>query len=70
MNVAHLVGIHETGIAHHVAAVREIDGQNSAAAVPDRAAAVIVKVLIGVGRNVAAGEVLFNPFQELDVDCH
>ena len=70
MNVAHLIGIHEAGIAHHVAAVRQVDRQNGAAAVLDGAAAVIVETFVVVGRNVAAGEVLLDPFEELHVDRH
>ena len=70
VNITHLVGIHEAGIAHHVAAVREVDGQNRAAAVLDGAAAVVVETFVVVGRDVAAGEVLLDPFEELHVDGH
>ena len=70
VNVAHLVGIHEAGIAHHVAAVGEIHRQNGAAAVLDGAAAVVVQTFVVVGRNVAAGEVLLDPLEELHVDGH
>src|SRR5262245_49400898 len=42
VNVAYLVCIHETGIAHHVATVREINRENGTTAMPDSAAAVIV----------------------------
>jgi hypothetical protein len=70
MNISNLVGIHEAGIAHHVAAVREIDGEHRSAAVLDRTASVVVKALIAVRRNVSAGEILLNPFQELDVNGH
>ena len=62
VDIAHLVRIHEAGIAHHVAAVRQIDRQDRAAAVPDRTAAVIVKIFIGVCRNVATRKILLDPF--------
>ena len=70
MNIADLVGVHEARVAHHVAAVRQIDRQNGAAAVFDGAAAVVVKIFIVVGRDVAAGEDLFDPFEELHIDGH
>ena len=40
---AHLIGIHETGIAHHVAAVRQIDGQDTATTVLDGRSAVVAQ---------------------------
>ncbi len=70
MDVTHLVGVHEAGIAHHVAAVRQVDGQNGAAAMLNRAAAVIVKLLVVVRRDVAPGEVLLDPLEKLHVDSH
>src|SRR5262245_43470053 len=70
MNVTDLVRVHEAGIAHHVAAVRQVYRQNCAATVLNRAASVIVKPFVSVGWNIAAGEVLFDPFQELHVDGH
>jgi hypothetical protein len=33
MDEAHLVGVHEAGVAHHVAAVGQVDGQDRPAAV-------------------------------------
>ena len=42
MDEAHLVGVHEAGVAHHVAAVGEVDGQHRAAPVFDGAGAVLV----------------------------
>ena len=55
---ADLVGVHEAGIAHHVAAVGEVDGEHRAAAVGDGGGAVVVQLLvaIAVGADVAAGE--------------
>ena len=70
MNVAHLVRVHEAGIAHHVAAIRQIDGQHRSAAVPHRARSVLVQPLVVVRGNIAAGEVLFDPGQEARIDGH
>src|SRR5690606_24385810 len=36
VDVSHLVGVHEARIAHHVAAIRQIDGEDRAATVLDR----------------------------------
>ena len=67
---AHLVGVHEAGIAHHVAAVGEVDGQHRAAAVGDGAGAVVVQLGIVVGADVAAGEDFFQVLEEGRVDGH
>ena len=67
---ANLVGVHEAGIAHHVAAVGEIDGENRTAAVGDGGRAVVVQLLIVVGADVAAGEDLFEMLEEGRVDRH
>ena len=56
---ADLVGVHEARIAHHVAAVGEVDGQHRAAAVGDGAGAVVVQLFVVVGANVAAREHIF-----------
>ncbi len=69
---ADLVGVHEAGIAHHVAAVGEIDGENRAATVGDGRCAVVVQLLVAfaVGADVAAGEALFEVLEEVGVDGH
>ena len=67
---AHLVGVHEAGVAHHVAAVREVDGEDRAAAVLDRARAVVVEALVGVGGNVATRKGLLEVPEERGVDRH
>src|SRR6516225_6574591 len=54
MDVTDLVRIHETWIAHHVAAIRQINCQNRSASVLNGAAAVVVKALVGMRRNIAA----------------
>ncbi len=70
MNIAHLIGVHEAGIAHHVAAVRQVDGENRAASVLDGACSVIMETFVVMGWNITAGKILLDPFQELDVDRH
>src|SRR5579863_2099122 len=65
-----LVRVHEAGVAHHVAAVGEVDGQDRAASVLDGARAVIVESFVVVGPDVAAGEVLLDPGEKLRVDSH
>ena len=67
---ANLVGVHEAGIAHHVAAVGEVDGQHRSAAVQHGAGAVVMQLLIVVGANVAAREDLFQVLEELGVHGH
>ena len=69
---ADLVGVHEAGIAHHVAAVGEVDGEHRAAAVSDGGRAVVVQLLVAfaVGADVAAGEALFKVLEEGRVDRH
>ena len=70
MDEADLVGVHEAGIAHHVAAVGQIDGQHRAAAVRDGRGAVVVQLLVVVGADVAAGEDFFQVLEEGGVDRH
>ena len=70
MNEANLVGVHEAGIAHHVAAVGQVNGQNGAAAILDGAGAVVVKLFVIVGVDVTTRKHLLNVRQELDVDRH
>ncbi len=67
---ADLVGVHEAGVAHHVAAVGEVDGEDRAAAVGDGGGAVVVQLLVVVGADVAAGEDLFEVLEEGGVDGH
>ena len=67
---AHLVGVHEAGIAHHVAAVGQVHGEHGAAPVFDGTGTVVVKTFVVVGANVAAREVLLDPLQEIRVHGH
>jgi hypothetical protein len=70
MDEADLIGVHEAGIAHHVAAVGEVDGEHGAAAVRHRRGAVVVQLVVIVGANVAAGEDFFEVLEERGVDGH
>ena len=65
-----LVRVHEAGVAHHVAAVGEVDGQHRAAAVLDGGAAVVVQLLVVVGPDVAAREHFLEVLEERRVDRH
>ena len=65
-----LVRVHEARVAHHVAAVGQVDRQHRAAAVLDRAAAVVVELLVVVGADVAAREHFFEVLEEGGVDRH
>jgi hypothetical protein len=65
VNVAHLVRVHEAGIAHHVAAVGEVNGQHRAAAVRTVLEPCLCKSFVVVRRDVAAREVLLDPFRNL-----
>jgi hypothetical protein len=67
---ADLVGVHEARVAHHVAAIRQINGQDRAATVFDRARPVIVKLLVVVRLYVAARKHRFDVREELRVDRH
>ena len=53
---AHLVGVHEARVAHHVAAVGQVDGQHRAAPMRDGAGAVFVQRGVVVRADVAARE--------------
>ena len=70
MNEANLVGVHEAGVAHHVATVGEIDGQHRSAAVQHGAAAVVMQLFVIVGANVAAGKDFFEVLEEGGVHRH
>ena len=70
MDEADLVGVHEAGIAHHVAAVGQVDGEHRAAAVLHRRRAVVMQLLVVVGADVAAGENVFQVLREFGVNRH
>jgi len=70
MDVANLVGVHEAWIAHHVAAIGEVNGEDGAAAVTDVRRTNLVKAFVVVRRDIAARELLFNPLQKAGIDGH
>ena len=70
MNKANLVGVHEAGITHHVAAVSQVNRQHCAAAILDGAGSVIMKFLVIVSIDVTTRKHLFYMCQKLDVDGH
>ena len=70
MHKADLVGVHEAGVAHHVAAVGQVDGQHRAASVGHGGGAVVVQARVVVRADVAAGEDLFQVAHEGRVDRH
>ncbi len=65
-----LVGVHEAGITHHVAAVRKIDSKHRPSTIPDRAGSVIVESLVVVRLDIAAWKRCLDVFQEFRVDSH
>ncbi len=67
VDVADLVRIHEARVAHHVAAVRQVDRQHRAAAVADRRRPVVVELVLGHA-EVAAGVQALDAPQERRVD--
>src|SRR5215213_437148 len=70
MYEADLIGVHEARIAHHVAAVRQVNRQHGTATILDRAGAVVVKLLV-VGRlNVAAPKHRLDVREELRGNRH
>ena len=70
MDEPDLVGVHEAGVAHHIAAVREIDREDRSAPVRHRARTVVVEIFVVVGADVAARENLFEVIEEFGVDRH
>src|SRR5215470_13469723 len=70
VNEADLVCVHKAWIAHHVAAVSQIDRKNGTAPMLDRAAAVIVERLVVVCPDISARENLLKVFEEFRVDGH
>ncbi len=70
MHVTDLVRVHEAGIAHHVAAIRKVNGKHRPAAIPHRRGAMLVKVFVVVRGNVAARVLPFDPAQPLGIDSH
>ena len=70
MDEADLVGVHEAGIAHHVAAVGQVDRQDRSAAVVYGAAAVVVELFVVVCADVTAREDVLQMIEERGVHRH
>ena len=70
MHKANLIGIHEAWIAHHVAAVGEVDGQHRAAAMLDGRGPVIVQLVVVMRADVTPGEDFFEMAEELSIHGH
>ena len=70
MDKSNLICIHKARIAHHVAPVSKIDGQDRSAPILNRAGTVIVQFLIIVSSNVAARKHCLNMFQERRINRH
>ena len=70
VNVADLVCVHKARIAHHVATIGQIDRQDCAPAISNRAGSMLVQALIVMCGNIAAGEILLDPSQESRIDGH
>ena len=70
MDIAHLVSVHEAGIAHHVAAVREIDGEHRTASVFHGRSSMVMQMFVLVGADIAAGENFLEVLREFGVDRH
>jgi hypothetical protein len=69
VDVAHLIGVHEARIAHHVASIGEIDGEHGAASVLDAAGAVFSQMRLRA-QEVATRIKLLDALEELRIDRH
>ena len=70
MHETDLVGIRETRVTHHVAAIGKVDSQDSATSVCDARRAVTVELRVVVGAHVAPREIGLDPPCEPCVHGH
>jgi hypothetical protein len=70
VHIANLVRIHEARVAHHVAAIRQVDRQHRAAAKLDVRGPVAVDIRIFGSTKVAAKEKRFDSFEERRISRH
>ena len=70
MNVTDLIRIHKARIAHHVAAVRQIDREHGSAAEFDIARAVMMDVLVLCSLKIAAVKERFDALEKLRIGRH
>ena len=68
VHVAHLIRIHEAGVAHHVAAIREIHGEHRAPPIANVGRAVSVQVCVVRRLEVAPVEAALEGRAQLGVD--
>ena len=61
VNITHLIGVHEARIAHHVTAIREVDGQNRPAAKLDGGGAVSMNLLVLGALEITTKEEALDP---------
>jgi len=70
VNKTDLVRIHEARIAHHVAAICQVDGQYSTASIFDRRSPVVMKLFVVVRLLVAARKKSLDVRQEFRIHRH
>ncbi len=70
MHEADLIGIHEARIAHHVAAVRQIDGEDGTAPVLNGAGAVVVERFVVVRADVTPRKHILEMLRKSGIDGH
>ncbi len=70
VDIANLIRVHKAGIAHHVAAVGEIDREHGAASIFHRRRSVVMQMFVFVGADVAAGEDFFEVLRKFRIDRH
>ncbi len=70
VDISNLVSVHKAGIAHHVAAIGEIDSQHGAASILHRGRTMVMQLLVVVRADIAAGENVFEVLREFRVNRH
>jgi len=70
VHVPDLIRVHKTRIAHHVAAIRQINRQHRAAAVLHGRRTVMMQMFVFVRANIAARENFLKMLRELCVNRH
>ena len=70
VNESDLIGIHKTRVAHHIASVRQIDCQNRATAILDRACPVVMELFGVVRPLVPTWELILKVGKHLWISRH
>ena len=70
MDEPHLVSVHKTGIAHHVAAIGKVDSQHRTTPILHRRRPMVVQLLVVVSTDVPTRENFFQVLRELGVNRH